>query len=518
MIITTCWMLWMPSPGVACARETPSVARTHISTAMNLADPLPPLPGSIVAGAYSGAYPGCQRVVSAPAPRWGRSSGRTCAFTVKLRRPAADAWLVNPPNGQLLASADHAAEAALHELPEALVIVFDRRLRFVLSAGQAIERLGARGICREGSYLADAFPAAVWERFEPLLSSALEGETRTREIWTPDERHCLMVDAGPLCGDGSPVAADGSNIDGGVAVVLDITARRHADLLSPVRTEGFEEVFESAPIGTGLIDVEGRWLLVNRALCEITGYTSDELVGKRFDGIVHPEDVGNDLEERERLLSGEIDAVQIEKRFFDAAGETVSAIVSMSLVRDREGQPLHFIAQIQDISARKELEQQLLRLADHDPLTGLRNRRLFEHDMRLQLGRCQRYGETAGVMLIDLDGFRALNREEGAAVGDETLRAVARSLSRRLRATDLIGRIGGDEFAVLLPHADEEGLAVVAEGIARVIPACSVDAGERVVHPTASIGWALLHQRSPGLREVLVEAERSLKDSKHRRS
>jgi diguanylate cyclase (GGDEF)-like protein/PAS domain S-box-containing protein len=418
------------------------------------------------------------------------------------------------PAEQLLSSADHAAGAALRELPEALVIVFDRQLRFVLTAGQALERMGDPEICRKGNFVADAFPAEFWERFEPLFSSALEGETRTREIWTAEERHCLMVDAGPLCSDGGPPAEDCSNVDGGVAVVLDITARRHADLMAPPRTEGFEEVFEHAPIGTGLIDTEGRWLLVNRALCEITGYTSDELIGKRFDGIVHPEDVGNDELERTRLLAGEIPAFQVEKRYFDAAGETVSAIVSISLVRDRAGQPLHYIAQLQDISARKELEEQLLSLADHDPMTGLRNRRLFEHDLRLQIGRCQRYGETAGLMVIDLDGFREINRRHGATVGDETLKAVARSLSRRLRETDLIGRIGGDEFAVLLPHADEEGLAVVAEGLRRVIPACSVDIGEDVIHPTASIGYTMVHQRSSGLRHVLIDAERALLDAK----
>ena len=117
-------------------------------------------------------------------------------------------------------------------------------------------------------------------------------------------------------------------------------------------------------------------------------------------------------------------------------------------------------------------------------------------------------------MVIDLDGFRALNGRHGTCIGDETLRAVARALTRRLRETDLIGRLGGDEFAVLLPHADEEGLAVVADGLARVIPACSVDAGEGVVHPTATIGFTLVHQRSGDLHEVLVEAERALRSAK----
>jgi diguanylate cyclase (GGDEF)-like protein/PAS domain S-box-containing protein len=411
---------------------------------------------------------------------------------------------------ELLASADHAASDALRELPEALVIVFDKQLRFVLTAGSVVDRMTNPDICREGSYVADAFPALVWERFEPLFSSALEGETRSRELWTPDERHCLMVDAGPLCSDGGPAEPDCSNVVGGVAVVLDITERRRADMLEPRHGEGFEEVFEYAPIGTGLIDTEGRWLLVNRALCEITGYTSEELLGRRFEGIVHPEDVGNDAEQRRRLLAGEIPAYQVEQRYFDAGGETVAGILSMSLIRDREGQPLHYVAQLQDISERKELEDQLLRLGDHDPLTGLRNRRLFEYDLRLQLGRCQRYGEAAGLMIIDIDDFQLFNREHGTTAGDEMLKAIARTLTRRLRETDLVGRIGGDEFAVLLPHADEEGLSVVAEGLARVIPACGVDVGESVAHPTVSIGYTLMHQQSTSLREVLVQAEQAL--------
>jgi len=403
------------------------------------------------------------------------------------------------------------AQAALRELPEALIMVFDRELRFMLAAGPALTRMGNPAACGEGQPVADAFPSEVWKPIEPLFRSALVGEIRSREVWTAGQRHCLMVDVGPLRVSGAAGASDGETVvAGGLAVILDVTARRRSDQLAQRPQGDFAEVFERAPIGTGLLDLDGRWLLVNRALCEITGYTLDELIGKRFDGIVHPDDAYNDAEQRKLLLAGELSAFQIEKRYFDAAGETVSAILSLSLVRDPDGAPLHFIAQLQDISERKQLEEHLRHLADHDPLTGLRNRRLFEHDLKLQVARSQRYGEQAALMVIDLDDFKRVNDEHGHAAGDTTLRTVGRALTRRLRQTDLVARLGGDEFAVLLPHVDGEAAGVVAESLQRVIPTCGVDVGDDLLHPSASVGFAVIDHRAESAEQVLVEADRAM--------
>jgi diguanylate cyclase (GGDEF)-like protein/PAS domain S-box-containing protein len=410
----------------------------------------------------------------------------------------------------LITNAGGLAAAAMRELPEALIVAFDQELRFILVAGQALNRSGNPPACREGELVADAFPAEVWKPIEPLFRSALAGEIRSRELWTAAQRHCLMVDVGPLRVGGSAAGEEGSVVAGGLAVILDVTARRRRDEVTPRPHGDFAEVFERTPIGTGLLDLDGRWLLVNRALCEITGYTLDELIGKRFDGIAHPDDAYNDAEQRQQLLAGELSAYQIEKRYFDAAGETVSAMLSVSLVRDPEGAPLQLIAQLQDISERKQLEEHLRHLADHDPLTGLRNRTLFEHDLKLQVARSRRYGEQAALLLIDLDDFRRLNDEHGRPVGDETLKAVARALRRRLRQSDLVARLGGDEFAALLPHADGEAAAVVAEGLGRVIAACGVESGDDVLHPAASIGFALVDQRCETAEQVLVEAGRAM--------
>jgi len=411
----------------------------------------------------------------------------------------------------VVARADQAAAAALLELPDALILVFDHDLRFVLTAGQALERNGHPPAYREGQFVGDAFPKDVWRMIEPLCRSALGGETRSREIWTAEHRYCLMVDVGPLRLHSS-AARDGkaAPVAGGVAVVLDVTARRLADELGPRPLDQFEQVFDRAPIGTGLLDRDGRWMLVNRALSEITGYTADELVGKKFEDIMHPDDAHNDTLQRKQLLAGKIPAFQVEKRYFDAAGEVMSAILSVSLVRDRDGAPLHYIAQLQDISDRKELEEHLRHLADHDPLTGLRNRRLFEHDLKLQVARSRRYGEHAAVGVVDLDAFKQVNDQHGHKVGDDVLKAVGTALSRRLRESDLVARLGGDEFAVLLPHVDEDGVAIVAKGLDSVVLACSIDVGDTVLHPSASVGFAVIDQETESAEQVLIEADRAM--------
>jgi PAS domain S-box-containing protein len=123
--------------------------------------------------------------------------------------------------------------------------------------------------------------------------------------------------------------------------------------------ERFSSAFEHASIGMALVSPEGRWLKVNRALCELLGYTEEELYERSFQDITHPDDLEADLGQVRQVLSGEILSYQMEKRYFRKDVRLVRVLLSASLVRDAEGRPVHFISQIQDITERKEAEEKL---------------------------------------------------------------------------------------------------------------------------------------------------------------
>jgi hypothetical protein len=123
--------------------------------------------------------------------------------------------------------------------------------------------------------------------------------------------------------------------------------------------ERFRNAFEYAAIGKALVALDGHFLKVNHSLCEITGYSEQELLATTFQAITHPDDLDTDLVYANQLLSGEIHSYQMEKRYFHKQGYIVWSLLSGSLVRDHQDQPLYFIAQIQDITERKRTEEAL---------------------------------------------------------------------------------------------------------------------------------------------------------------
>jgi len=278
----------------------------------------------------------------------------------------------------------------------------------------------------------------------------------------------------------------------------------------------FRTAFEAAPIGMALSDLDGRFIQVNDALCAITGYTREELEEMAFGDLSHPADAGREDEMMRSLLSGEQSTYWMEKRYVDVVGQVVWVAVHATLVRASDGTPQHFLGQIQDVSERVRYEAQLQHMADHDPLTGLLNRRSFEREINQHILQVQRYGPEGAALVLDIDRFKHINDTLGHNVGDELIVKVAQTLRARLRESDVLARLGGDEFAILLPRGGAAEAARVADAVLAAVRAQSVVTAAGRRRPiTASIGIALFSDTERlSAEDVLVNADLAMYDAK----
>jgi diguanylate cyclase (GGDEF)-like protein/PAS domain S-box-containing protein len=292
-----------------------------------------------------------------------------------------------------------------------------------------------------------------------------------------------------------------------IGYMTDLTEKRAAEVRHRALRTRFETAFSDAPIGMTLVALDGRFLKVNRALCELTGYTEDELQGLTFQDITHADDLDVDLAHVGDLIDGRRDKYQMEKRYLTKSGAVIWVQLSVSIVRDEVGRPLYFISQIQDITERKRIEEHLHRLADQDSLTGLWNRRRFEEELVRQIGRCKRYAERATLLYIDLDEFKKVNDHLGHKVGDDLLRVVGRRMANRLRSSDSVARIGGDEFAVILTAIHPQHATTIANEFVDLIRTSQLTAGGTTVQCTASVGLVNLDPDTTSDQDVLVAAD-----------
>jgi diguanylate cyclase (GGDEF)-like protein len=168
-----------------------------------------------------------------------------------------------------------------------------------------------------------------------------------------------------------------------------------------------------------------------------------------------------------------------------------------------------------DVTGRERIQARLRHLADHDPLTGLFNRRRFAEELADRLAHAARYGEGGAVLLLDIDNFKSVNDSLGHHTGDAVIRAVAELMREQMRETDVLARLGGDELAVLLPHADEHRARLVAEKLVDTVRAHRATFGGERLRVTISVGVAVISK--PGAQtaeELMVEADQAVYEAK----
>lgn len=271
--------------------------------------------------------------------------------------------------------------------------------------------------------------------------------------------------------------------------------------------------FEDAPIGMALVGIDAssgpRLLRVNPALSTLTGRPVQELEGSPASALLHPGDLDAVLVAMAQLGAGEITGFRLEERLVHAGRHAVWVILSASVVRGGTGGSRHCIWQILDIDERKRFEGELGYLAEHDPLTGLLNRRGFVRELTDQLAQARRYGGGGAVLLLDIDDFKYVNDTLGHSVGDQAISNAAHVLAERVRTTDVCARLGGDEFGVLLPHATLADAENVAGGLLEAIrdlDPLSIRSGRRL---SASVGLAVFQEPSKGMTadDILIDAD-----------
>ncbi len=281
----------------------------------------------------------------------------------------------------------------------------------------------------------------------------------------------------------------------------------------------FRNAFDYAAIGMALVSPQGGWLRVNRSLCDLVGYTERELLESNFQAVTHPDDLGNDLANLYRLLQGETPTSHVEKRYVHRLGQIVWALNSVSLVRDSDDQPAHFIFQIQDITERKRAEAALQSLSLVDELTGLYNRRGFLAVTEQHLAAIRRNKKMPVILYADLDGLKVINDSLGHHEGDRALVKAAEIFKETFRSSDIIARIGGDEFVVLAAIGPEESAEFLTNRLEENFKAASAQ-GNHSYDLSVSVGRALFDDdEGHSIEELMALADRAMYENKrHKRS
>ena len=274
-------------------------------------------------------------------------------------------------------------------------------------------------------------------------------------------------------------------------------------------------VFDHTDLGIVVADAKGDIVAVNRAYCDITGYTQSELVGRN----PRIQQSGRHDEGFYRELWQTLKATgQWQGEIWNRrkSGTAYPVWENISAVKDRHGRIVRFVAIVSDITPVKAVQERLDHLAHHDPLTDLPNRLHFMTALERSLAHADRHGTQLAVLFVDLDHFKSVNDSLGHAAGDELLGVVASRLRQCVRAEDLVARLAGDEFVIAMqPLRDRDEAARVARKILSDIGAPMKIAGQTLV-PSASIGIAMYPADARGAESLLAAADNAMYEAKRR--
>lgn len=274
-----------------------------------------------------------------------------------------------------------------------------------------------------------------------------------------------------------------------------------------------QKVFDYSPTGIIITDDAHRIISINPAVTEMTGHESYELLGQSVFGLISlhaemaPEDLKQHIASR-KIWSSELTATKKN-------GQDFTADIRLSQVTGATTEdPAHYIWMLIDISERKQLEERMRHIAQHDALTGLPNRLALLVRLAQLLPESRRHQWKIAIMFIDLDRFKIINDTLGHQIGDELLREVACRLSNAIRETDYVARLGGDEFVIILPgiNAPADAAAIANKIIWKLSTSINADGHE--LHTSPSIGISIFPDDGPDADTIMRNADMAMYQAK----
>jgi diguanylate cyclase (GGDEF)-like protein/PAS domain S-box-containing protein len=316
-----------------------------------------------------------------------------------------------------------------------------------------------------------------------------------------------------VSGSARPLLNDEGTNFGAVVDFRDVHAETLAREALAESERRFRLTMESAPVGMAVLDLDRHFLEVNPKLSEMVGCDAEWLLARQMQDILDPVDNDQDLRHRAEVLVSQELAAPWECRIIRADGRTIWVEHSLGLLRDDSGMPLSYVATFVDVTETRAAKERLMFQATHDLLTRLVNRADLFNQAREVMGHVQRTGERVAALYVDVDDLKSINDTFGHAAGDQALVAIARKLTASCRDVDIVSRIGGDEFAILLPGLHSIG---DAESVARkILTMCDapIEIDGSMIKVQVSIGVALA-EPNDGAEVTLRHADAALYQAK----
>ncbi len=303
-----------------------------------------------------------------------------------------------------------------------------------------------------------------------------------------------------------------------IAQIQDVSERHRTRKALIESEQRLEAVLAGADLGTWDWDVPSGRVVFNERWAQMLGYRLEEIEPhvRAWEKLVHPDDMPRVRQILDAHLRGETPLYETEHRMRSRHGEWIWILDrGRVLERSPDGLPLRASGTHMDITDRKTAQRRAEHLALHDPLTDLPNQRLLLDRMEVVLATARRRKSGAGVLFIDLDGFKAINDMHGHAAGDAVLKTIAGRLTAVLRASDTVARVGGDEFVVMLPEAAARPVLdqLSARIIERIGQPITLDNGAQA-RVSASIGIALYPQHGEDTQSLLQRADTAMYEAK----